>query len=90
MNKSELLAIKELRRKLTMDAAAFSTAGAVVIDGQSVLTYFGDNYVDGQRVPTTDFVRDITKRWRETWILPVLDRLIEKYEKKHQKVRVRR
>jgi hypothetical protein len=40
---------------------------------------FGPPGVEGRKL--TEQIREETRLWRETWILPVLDKLIEKYSK---------
>ena len=75
MTKAELAALKGVRRKLAMDNGEFSTG----MPGDRVTA------PDGRRMQPTDFIIGETKLWRESWVLPQLDRIIAKYEQRHQK-----
>jgi len=39
---------------------------------------------DGRKMTPTDFVRERTRLWRQTWVIAPLDRLIAKELKKRQ------
>lgn len=76
MTKAELASLKEVRRKLAM---ADDDVFAVGFPNDRVRT------PEGRRMQPTAYIREETQLWRESWILPVLDRLIAKYEQRHQK-----
>ena len=65
MTKRELSALKEVRDMLTMSKERFSE---------------GDRTVVGKHGAPDTTVVEATRIWRETWILPPLDRIIRKYD----------
>ena len=73
MRKADLQQLRELRRQLTLES--FSGRDNIV----------SSKAPDRVARPQTGFtsgdqtVQEFTRIWRETWILPVLDELIEKY-----------
>jgi len=62
--------LTEVRRKLEMHEGAF------------VATWTPDTKLPKCRDDVTPFIRQQTRLWRETWILPVLDGVIEALENK--------
>ena len=69
MTKKELDGLKRVRRLLEMDANAFRFSTNEIV-----------TLADGTKVDSSDFVREATSKWRQTWILPVLDRIIAKHD----------
>lgn len=68
MNKSEVRKLKKLREILTMKNAGFR-----------------DRLVEPDiRFGRTEkqTIEEVTRLWRESWVFPILDELIDKYEKK--------
>lgn len=70
MTKRELKTLQNLRRMLGMDGT-FS-AGVY----ETVTLRDSDE--------ATTFIVERTKLWRETWILPVLDELIDKHKHRYK------
>lgn len=72
----ELLAeAKEARRAATMENACFEWPGETIIASG---TFAGDK--DGPVSPN-DYIKGKTLRFRESWIIGPLDRIIEELEK---------
>lgn len=76
VTKSDLEELKKLRRTLTMETAVFEAGYGERV---KILSGYGGST---PKMTTTEFIVDRTRRWRETWVLPVLDGLIEKYDGK--------
>lgn len=70
MNKTELAKLKEVRQLLEMETCSFHAPDE-------------RGFNPAQNDAFTAQVREQTRIWRESWILPVLDELIAKYEAKH-------
>ena len=66
---SQLLRLTELRWLLTLQP--FEMRGLVSFEG-------------GAQVPATDFIREHTRLYRETWMLPIVDELIEREKKRRR------
>lgn len=69
MTKKEVKALKELRETLTMKRAGFRDR---LVEPE---TRFGRT--------EKETVAEVTRVWRESWVFPILDELIEKYGDKH-------
>lgn len=79
MNKAEVVELKKVAKMLRMGEESYSDTG------RSVMTLYSCEFLPckhAQVMPVTQFVKGATRVWRETWILPVLDKLVTKYEKK--------
>jgi len=71
MTKKQLRDLKDLRRHLALDSCQFSAPNVWPHPG---------NWPERNK-DFTVAVREATRLWRETWILPVLDELISSQEK---------
>lgn len=65
MTKSELYALRRLRKAITFENASFG---------------FQHDKVDGVQV--TEFIKERTRLYQETWVLPILDDMIAKHAHK--------
>lgn len=72
MTKSEIRKLKELRQTLSMQNAGFRDR---LVEPE---TKFGRT--------EKETVEEVTRVWRESWVFPILDDLIEKYEKSEGKI----
>lgn len=72
MTKRELAELQDLRDLLTMER--FGASGRVV---------HSDGFGRTSECSATTFIREETRAWRESWVFPVLDRIIAKYELRH-------
>ena len=84
MRPSRLRALKELRRLLQMreKSCSFDSIGPWLDSPEG-------------RLPTnerevTAFIRERTRLWRESWILPVLEQMIESEQQARKKRQARR
>lgn len=68
-----LATLRSVRHHATMGLCDFNGVSGELITLQ-----------DGRQMTPTEFIRDRTRLWRQTWILPGLDRLIAKEEAKRQ------
>lgn len=60
----EVEQLREVRRMLRMETCEFDPPGAVGLDVEA-------------RKEFTDTVREATRVWRESWLLPVLDDILD-------------
>ena len=70
MTRDELHKLEELRKVLTMESALFHCPSHLFP------VYPAGNWPEKYEAFTAD-VRAETRVWRETWVLPVLDEMIE-------------
>ncbi len=74
MTKRQIHALKVLRHRLTLTNARFASIGPVDTDPT-------------MRLPTSEdqvdaFIRARTRIWRESWVVPVLNNLIDEGERR--------
>jgi len=79
MNKTEVRQLKHLRKLLDMGPKEFSTPGATVTPNFCREGF--DEYDPSKPIALDELIQKSTRIWRESWILPVLDNLIDKYDK---------
>lgn len=72
MTKGDLARLKELRKVLTMDGSSFKDMSHF-----KVLRTWGP-----EKEPVS--VQEATRVWRDSWVLPVLDEIIAKYERQQE------
>lgn len=70
MTKRDLAKLKAIRKHLTMESYAHLDVDHRITDRA------------GAKIDATAYIVESTRRWRETWILPVLDDLIAAGERK--------
>ena len=73
MTRKELRRLQELRETLTMEDAMFACPAHLSA------AYPPGNWPAKYAAFTAD-VQEETRIWRETWVFPILDELIEKYK----------
>ena len=56
--------------------------GHVKLENCSFDCVIGDNNIKIEKGKVTDFIKERTRLFRETWIIPVLENIIEKYERR--------
>ena len=74
MTKGDLRIIKEVRDVATMQRAGFA------MPHEFVQTCGASGKAVGEPVHVTEFIREQTRIWRETWIVNPLSELIERRE----------
>ena len=75
LSKTYLLALKEVRQSLTMEDCAFDTLSTGPHDAP----------LPKSETEVTDFIRERTRIWRQSWIFPILDQIIAEGEGKMAK-----
>jgi len=80
INKRQLAQLREIRRHLAMETCSFgSTHNEHVIPGYKGT---GGFRALGEPIGATDYIREKTRPWRDSWVLSPLDQLIADLEAK--------
>ena len=74
MARNDVEKLRELRRLAAFEKCSFGMPSETVIASH-------DTYGDPEKINKDAFIKEATRLYRESWLLPIIDELLAKYDR---------